>query len=93
MVGEVEKGEKLVTIKVKARTKQKLIKLIGKLEMKYGRKYTVDDAINYLLKESKVKRPELLDQVFGVAKGVELYEMLKAGRSDDEDRIVRKFSP
>lgn len=40
-----------------------------------------------------MKRPELLDQVFGVAKGVELYEMLKAGRSDDEDRIVRKFSP
>ncbi|WP_231961082.1 MULTISPECIES: hypothetical protein [Sulfolobaceae] len=86
----MEKGEKLETVKIKAGTKKKLIKLIGKLEMKYGRKFTIDDAINYLLEKRRGKRPELLDQVFGVAKGVELYEMLRAERR--EDRAVRKFS-
>ncbi len=88
------KGEKLEKVKIKAETKKKLIKLIGKLEAKYGRKFTIDDAINYLLeKVGGERRLELLDQVFGMAKGVKLYEVLRAERRNDEDRALRKFSP
>lgn len=87
---KVTKVEKVDTIKVKASTKRELVKLMGKLEAKYGRKFSIDDAINYLLQ--KQARPELLDQIFGIAKDINLYEVLRNERKNDEARSRRKFS-
>jgi predicted CopG family antitoxin len=85
----IKKVVKVETVKIKAEIKRKLVRLIGKLEMKYGRKFSIDDAINYLLE--KEKKPELLDKAFGIAKGIDLYETLRAERENDEERAKRKF--
>ncbi len=86
-----EKVEKVETVKIKAETKRKLRKLIGELEAKYERKFSFDDAINYILEERERKKPELLEKVFGAASGVSLYEELRAERQKDEERAKRKF--
>lgn len=84
------KIEKVDTIKVKTNTKRELVKLTSKLEAKYGRKFSIDDAINYLLQKQAM--PELLDQIFGIAKGINLYEVLrnerKATRQEVEESLV-----
>ncbi|EWG06425.1 MAG: hypothetical protein ASUL_09669 [Candidatus Aramenus sulfurataquae] len=84
--------KKLETVKIKAETKRKLRKLIWELEAKYERKFSFDDAINYLLEERERKKPELLEKVFGAVSGASLHEELRAERQKDEERAKRKFS-
>ncbi|EZQ11341.1 VapB-type antitoxin [Candidatus Acidianus copahuensis] len=81
---------KVESIKVKDETKMKLIKIAGELEKQYGRRFSIDEVINYLIDKSTLK-PELLDSLFGSLKGVDLYNELLKERRLDEERSKRKF--
>ncbi|MBP1357023.1 MAG: hypothetical protein JZD40_00815 [Sulfolobus sp.] len=80
------------SIKVRSETKMRLIRIAGELEKKYGRRFSMDDVINYLIDKNTIK-PELLDKLFGSLKGVDLYSELVKERETDEERSRRKFSP
>ncbi|XDF43712.1 hypothetical protein AB1303_10340 [Saccharolobus solfataricus] len=79
----MEKVENMESIKVKPETKKKLTKIAGMLEKKLGRKVSYDEAINYLI-ERKLKNRKLAEELFGIAKGENLYEELLKGRKEDE---------
>ncbi|BCS92319.1 MAG: hypothetical protein MjAS7_0927 [Metallosphaera javensis (ex Sakai et al. 2022)] len=85
--------EKVESIKVKETTKQELIRIRGELESRYGRKFSLDDTINYLIasRGREHRDPVLLERIFGVLKGEDLYRELQGERKADKERIERKF--
>ncbi|MEM0018797.1 MAG: hypothetical protein QW396_03175 [Metallosphaera sp.] len=86
--------EKLASIKIRENTKQELIRIRGELERRYGRKFSLDDTIKYLIRENRgmhSKDPQLLDRIFGILRNEDLYGELLRERRGDEERIKRKF--
>ena len=73
------------SIKVKKETKKKLTEIAGMLEKKLGRRVSYDDVINYLI-ERKLKNRKLAEELFGIAKGENLYEELLKGRKEDDEK-------
>ena len=72
-------------------TKAELIRYVSELQLRLGRRVDFDEAIAYLLREARKKRPELLLRACsppGDAEKAlaELYEE----RRKDEERIKRK---
>ena len=54
------------------------------LEKKTGKRVSYDDVINYLI-ERRFKDGKTAEKLFGIAKGVNLYEELLNGRKEDEN--------
>ncbi|BCU71269.1 hypothetical protein [Stygiolobus caldivivus] len=73
------------SIKVKEETKKKLTEIAGMLEKKLGRRVSYDDVIKYLI-ERKFKDRKLAEELFGIAKGENLYEELLKGRKEDDEK-------
>jgi predicted CopG family antitoxin len=80
----VEKVENVESIKIKPETKKKLTEIAGMLEKKTGKRVSYDDVINYLI-EKRFKDRRTAEKLFGIAKGVNLYEELLNGRKEDEN--------
>ena len=80
----VEKVENMESIKIKPETKKKLTEIAGMLEKKTGKRVSYDDVINYLI-EKRFKDRKAAEKLFGIAKGVNLYEELLNGRKEDEN--------
>ncbi|MDT7901498.1 MAG: hypothetical protein RRE78_06335 [Acidianus sp.] len=72
------------SIKIKPETKKKLTEIAGMLEKKTGKRVSYDDVINYLI-EKRFKDRKNAEKLFGIAKGVNLYEELLNGRKEDEN--------
>jgi len=81
----------VAVIRVSESTKRELIKFIARLEMKLGRRVSMDEAIRFLL-FGKTKRPELLEVACSPINGKNLVEELYEERRKDEERISRKYS-
>ncbi|MDT7876511.1 hypothetical protein DDW09_00280 [Sulfolobus sp. SCGC AB-777_L09] len=73
------------TIKVKPETKKKLTEIAGMLEKKTGKRVSYDDVINYLIERNEGIKKKYAEKLFGIAKGVELYEELIRSRKEDEE--------
>ncbi|AWR98561.1 hypothetical protein [Metallosphaera hakonensis] len=71
------------TIKVNAETKKRLTKIAGILEKKTGKRVSYDDVINYLIDRREVNK-KYARKLFGIAKGLDLYDELIKGRTEDE---------
>jgi|GEM_PF-612227 lipoate-protein ligase A len=93
MVEKVEVVEKEESVKIKTSTKKSLMRVVGLLQEKTGKRVTVDDAVAYLIRrfEAGEKKPELLFELFGVLKGSKLSQKLMAERTLDEERAKRKY--
>lgn len=48
-------GDKMVTVRVKEKTYKELNVLAGKLQTRFKKPVSVDEAINYLVKKSKLR--------------------------------------
>jgi hypothetical protein len=57
------------------------------LEKKTGKRVSYDDLINYLnlIERNKGIKKKYAEKLFGIAKGVELYEELIRSRKEDEE--------
>ncbi|BDC17854.1 hypothetical protein [Acidianus sp. HS-5] len=55
------------------------------LEKRLGRRISYDDVINYLI-ERKFKDRKLAEELFGIAKGENLYEEPLNGRKEDDEK-------
>lgn len=71
-------------IKIKTETKRKLTEIAGMLEKRLGRRVSYDEVINYLI-ERRFKDRRLAEELFGIAKGADLYGELMKGRREDEE--------
>lgn len=75
------------SIKIRRETKERLRRLIGELEAKWGRRVSIDEAINFLLDQYAVDMgafSEALRLVRSAVKPGELYPELRRGRLEDE---------
>lgn len=80
------------TISVTEDVKEALLKVASELQLKWGRRVDLNEAIRYLITKG-VKRPDLLEQACQPIQGFkEAYEELKKERMKDEERARRKFS-
>ena len=78
------------TIKVSKSTKEKLVRVAAKLQERYGRRVSLDEAIRYLL-ELEERKPELLDSIIGSVPTLSVEELYRERRRDEE-RIERRYS-
>ncbi|MGB9727726.1 MAG: VapB-type antitoxin [Nitrososphaeria archaeon] len=80
------------TISVTEDVKEALLKIASELQIRWGRRVDLNEAIRYLISRS-VKRPELLEKACKPIEGFEeAYKELKEERRKDEERAFRKFS-
>lgn len=80
----------MVTLQVSENTKIKLMKLAAKLQLKYGRKISIDEAIRYLFR--LLRNEELLLSFYGCLKGEKIEEaqrLLKELRLEEEKRLEK----
>ena len=78
------------TIKVSKSTREKLVRVVAKLQERYGRRVSLDEAIRYLL-ELEERKPELLDSIIGSVPTLSVEELYRERRRDEE-RIERRYS-
>lgn len=71
------------TIKVSKETKHSLIKVAARLQESTGKRVNFDQAIQHLISLSE-KRPDLLDKAFGSVRGLNLQELYKERRLDEQ---------
>ncbi|MGB9718725.1 MAG: hypothetical protein ACP5PQ_05495 [Thermoproteota archaeon] len=80
------------TISVTEDVKEALLKVASELQLKWGRRVDLNEAIRYLIARG-VKRPDLLERACQPIPGFkEAYKELKGERVKDEERARRKFS-
>lgn len=80
------------TISVTEDVKKALLKVASELQLKWGRRVDLNEAIRYLIARG-VRRPDLLEQACQPIPGFEeAYKELKGERAKDEERARRKFS-
>lgn len=80
------------TIAVTEDVKKALLKIASELQLKWGRRVDLNDAIRYLITRG-VKRPDLLERACQPVPGFEdAYKEMREERMRDEERINRKFS-
>ncbi|TFG23648.1 MAG: hypothetical protein EU529_06820 [Promethearchaeota archaeon] len=85
------------TIQISERTKNKLFELINKLEKKWGRRVTYDEAIEFLVKEKgyEVKKENFLNnikQFQGILKpkeGTSIFKEMRRNELDREERFTK----
>lgn len=80
----------MVTLQVSEDTKIKLMKLAAKLQLKYGRKISIDEAIRYLFR--LLRNEELLLSFYGCLKEEKIEEaqrLLKELRLEEEKRLEK----
>ena len=79
-------------IRVSKSTKIELLRYASELQRRLGRKVDFDEAIAYLLREVRRKRPELLIRACSPVEGAEeILSELYEERKKDEERIKRKY--
>ena len=80
----------MVTIQVSEDTKIRLLKLAAQLQMKLGKKVSLDDAIRYLLKSMRNK--DKLNSFYGCLRSEkveEAHKLLQELRDEEEKRLER----
>ena len=78
-------------IRVSKSTKAELLRYLSELQMRLGRRVDFDEAIAYLLREARRKRPELLLKACSPVSGAEeALSELYGERRRDEERVERK---
>ena len=78
-------------IRVSKSTKVELLRYASELQIRLGRKVNFDEAIAYLLREVRRKRPELLVRACSPIEGAEeALKQLYEERKKDEERVARK---
>jgi len=78
-------------IRVSKSTKVELLRYASELQIRLGRKVDFDEAIAYLLREVRRKRPELLVRACSPIEGAEeALKQLYEERKKDEERVARK---
>lgn len=80
------------TIAVTEDVKKALLKIASELQLKWGRRVDLNEAIRYLITRG-VKRPDLLERACQPISGFEeAYRELREERVSDEERARRKLS-
>jgi predicted CopG family antitoxin len=88
---------KMTTITISEKTRQELLKVAAELQSKRGEKVNYEDAIEYLIHNSK-RNPELLRRAM-VGSGIpseEFRRTLREGRAEDkrhEEELERRYLP
>ncbi len=80
----------MVTIQVSEDTKIRLLKLAAQLQMKLGKKVSLDDAIRYLLKS--MRNEDKLNSFYGCLRSEKVEEarkLLQELRDEEEKRLER----
>lgn len=82
------------TIKVRRELREALYEIAGELQIKLGRRISLNDTIEYLIKyyrerEGFTKKPELLLSLFASLRGEDLIGELRRGRLEDEEKSER----
>lgn len=80
----------MVTIQVSEDVKIRLLKLAAQLQMKLGKRVSLDDAIRYLLKSIRDK--DKLNSFYGCLSGEKVEEarrLLKELRDEEEKRLEK----
>jgi len=87
----------MTTISVTDEVKEKLLKKSSELQIKFGRRVDLNEAIDYLISHSE-KRPNLLERacrpIPGVSKSSDFeaaYKELIAERKRDEETARRRY--
>lgn len=88
------------TIQISENTKEKLFSLINKLEKKWKRRVTYDEAIKFLLKNRKViinredfiENMEPFEGIFNKGEAKELYNELRKKEREREDKLEQKLN-
>lgn len=78
------------TIKVSKETKEGLLRVAAEMQSRTGRRIDLDEAIKHLLQSGRMKRPDVLASMFGIAPLVTVEDLLKE-REIDERRSKRKY--
>jgi hypothetical protein len=78
------------TIKISKEAKRELIRIAATLQAREGRRIDLDEAIKYLLRTGRGRRPEILSSLFGAVPSLELDDLRKE-RAEDEQRTKRKY--
>ncbi|MEM0054098.1 MAG: VapB-type antitoxin [Nitrososphaeria archaeon] len=79
------------TIFVTEDVKEALLKIAAELQIRWGRRVDLNEAIRYLL-TYRIKKPELLEEACKPIQGFEeAYSELRRERKRDEERTFRKF--
>ncbi len=79
------------TISVTEDVKEALLKVASELQIKWGRRVDLNEAIRYLL-TYRIKRADLLEKACNPIKDFEEgYSELMSERKRDEERAFRKF--
>lgn len=80
----------MTTISVTEDVKERLLKIASELQLKWGRRVDLNEAIRYLLSK-EVRRPDLLDKACQPVEGfAETYGELRNERRKDEERARRR---
>ena len=78
-------------IRVSKSTKAELLRYLSELQIKLGRRVDFDEAIAYLLREARRKKPDLLLKACSLVERVEdIIGELYRERVKDEERAKRK---
>lgn len=81
----------MTTISVTDEVKEKLLKKSSELQIKFGRRVDLNEAIDYLISHSD-KRPDLLERACRPVSGFEsAYRELIEERRKDEERARRRY--
>jgi len=78
----------MVTLQVSEDTKIRLLKLAARLQLRYGRRVSIDETIRYLLR--LLRNEDLLLSFYGCLKGENVEEarkLLKDLRREEEARL------
>jgi hypothetical protein len=79
------------TISVTEDVKEALLRVASELQLKWGRRVDLNEAIRYLISKG-IKRPDLLERACRPVPGFkEAYKELRRERTKDEERARRKF--
>lgn len=82
----------MTTISVTDNVKEKLLKLASELQIKLGRRVSLNEAIQYLISEKEKKTQMLNEACKPTPKVEEALEQLYAERKFDEERLEQKIS-
>ena len=78
-------------IKVSEEVKKELIRYAAKLQLELGRRVSLDEAIRFLLRRARVKKPELLEAACKYSSEKDLLKELYEERRRDEERARRRY--
>ncbi|RLG50961.1 MAG: hypothetical protein DRN96_06455 [Thermoproteota archaeon] len=86
-----DRGAGVAVIRVSEAVKRELVRYAAELQAKLGRKVSLDMAISFLLREVRVRRPNLLFEACVEGDGEEALRVLYSERAGDEERARRRY--